>query len=343
MNSLATNGFEKRMDFQSFLAWSAKVGDNAGVKRFCETRIARALSYIRPEPCIPANPERVHRCDVVRLWCARRGIPMSLVENTVACEGVRHALQVIFAILARRGALVGIPSDVYPVYWVLAKQAGLKTHGFATFPRLELATLLAELARAGGSIALLPQPLKLQGRSWTAEELAVAEAWLRERHERRLIIDAVYAMGSRLGPSLTKLLETGQVLLLDSLSKGWLHEQIFGVAVVPHADTDVYSPTFRALVPSNNKLFVARSLLSESATLPDRIAEELDRGRLLLENRLLALRLRTLSVHGGYLLPIQANAEDLLSEHALLTIPISVFGSTEGGWSIASTLPSSRP
>lgn len=338
MTSVADAGFGRPMDFQAFLVWSARAGRADGVERLCETRIAHAFSCIRPNPPMLEPRVRMHRCDIVRLWCAARALPVPRMRNALACEGVRHALGLIFSLLARRGRAIAIPSDVYPVYWKLATRAGIRAMAFETFPQFEIEPTLAEATKADVHTVLLPYPLKLHGRSWTEEEVSIAQTWLAGQPERRLILDAVYTMGAAADRLLIRLLECGQVLLLDSLSKGWLHEQVFGVAVVPDADVDLYSEAFRSLQPENDKLLLAHALLTTSAETPDRVACELEARRTSLMARLSKLRLRTLAVSRGYLIPIEVRAEDILAQQSLMTIPVSVFGSSLKGWSIASVL-----
>lgn len=326
------------MDFQSFLTWSTGVAGLESVVRLCETRIAHAFSDIKPDLAASVSPVRMHRCDLVRLWCAVRGIPESRIRHTLACEGVRHALQIILPVLAQQGRTLALPTDVYPVYWKLAAQAGIQAMGLTTFPSFDLEAGLQRLAAADVSVLLLPNPLKLHGRYWTEKEVALAEVWLSGHPERRLIIDAVYTMGEPYGLLLQRLLGSHQVLLLDSLSKGWLHERTFGSAVVPETDISLFLKPFRALNPNNDKLFLARELLTKAAGLPTRVALELERRRQSGLSRLASLGIRTMPVERGYLLPVDGGAEELLAQNSVLTLPASVFGSSRTDWSMASVL-----
>lgn len=110
------------------------------------------------------------------------------------------------------------------------------------------------------------------------------------------------------------------------------------MAVVPDGDVDLYSEAFRGLQPENNKLLLAHALLTRSAETPDRVACELEARRTSLMARLSKLRLRTSAVSRGYLVPIEERADDLLAQQSLVTIPVSAFGSSLKGWSIASVL-----
>lgn len=327
------------MDFRRFLVWrdSARlVAPEA--ETYCETRIAHALSHLMPVISSATTSPRIHRCDLVRLWCDARRVRSS-ARTTLASEGVRDSLRVIFKVLARRGATVAMPTDVYPVYLKLAIETELKTIGFATFPTFEIDRILNAAAVAGAHHILLPQPLKLQGRVWTDEEAATVEGWLRADEQRRLLVDGVYGLGLPLDSVSKRLIETDQVVFLDSLSKGWLHEKVFGVAVIPERDVGVYTPSFRELSPTPSKLFVANELLRRFLDVPCQIDRELDTRRKALQNRISRTQRQSLPVESGYLVAVECSSEQLLKQHAILAIPASAFGSRLTEWSVASALP----
>jgi hypothetical protein len=114
---------------------------------------------------------------------------------------VRHAA---IRVLGASRCPVGLPSDVYPVYWQIAAESGVTAVPFDTFPRFDIESILSGVAAAGVAVALLPAPLKLQGRRWTAEEAATACRWLAERPDRRLILDGVYSFGCELDEVLRR-------------------------------------------------------------------------------------------------------------------------------------------
>jgi aspartate/methionine/tyrosine aminotransferase len=274
----------------------------------------------------------------VHLWCNARGVRIS-AQTTLASEGVRHSLRVIFKALARSGAAVAMPTDVYPVYLKLAIEAQLKTIGFATFPSFDIDRILNAAEVAGAHHVLLPQPLKLQGRVWTEEETATAEGWLRADGQRRLLVDAVYGLGLPLDAVSRRLIETDQVVFLDSLSKGWLHEQVFGVAVIPERDVGVYATAFRDLSPALPNLFVANELLSRFLNVPRQIERELAARRHGLLGRISRTGRQSLRANSGYLVAVECSSEQLLRQHSMLAIPASAFGSRLTEWSVASALP----
>jgi DNA-binding transcriptional MocR family regulator len=328
------------MDFAAFLAWREQVQagqPEAGIA--CETRIARAFAVIRPVLEPPAQLPRVHRCDLGRQWCALRGLPAERAPLALACAGVRHALSLLFARLARQGRRVALPADVYPVYWQLAAAAGVETFGFDTFPQFEPGAILAASAEAGCAVAVLPAPLKLHGRQWSADEARQAADWLAADPERRLVLDGVYSFGQPLAPAIHALVAGGQVIYLDSLSKGWLHERTFGIALVPPGDFDDYAAEFRSFVLTPLQLWQARELMGAYAQLPQRLLQDMAQRRSVLRERLAAAGLRMLPAEQGYFLPVAAGAAQLLQAQRLLGLPATVFGSRSPEWSIASVLP----
>jgi aspartate/methionine/tyrosine aminotransferase len=327
------------MDFTEFLVWSRHVSRTVpSGRRLCETRIARAFAPIQLTVDVPVKFATVHRCDLARLWCEVRGLP-SRSTTALICEGVRHGLGLIFKVLAQARQRVALPRDVYPVYWRIALEAGLETVGVETFPCFDLQAILEACARSETSVVVLPFPLKLHGRRWTEKEVDQAVVWLHKAPQRRLILDGVYSFGLELGTFTKRLLETGQVIYLDSLSKGWLHELVLGVAIVPQSDLDAYGNSFRSLRLSQANLFRARGLLCGFHRFPIQLTEEIEGRRDTLRELLNGAGVRVLPAVQGYFLMIEGSASVLLKEHRLLTIPATVFGSGSLHWSIASALP----
>lgn len=329
----------KLMDFRAFVDWSARARrERPDVVSLCETRIERALMGLRPDTSAGQSSGVVHRCDLARQWCELRGVP-SFSGRALVCEGVRHALAIIFRRLADNALRVAIPSDVYPVYLQIALEAGVSFSTFETFPDFDLNEILTVCAREQANHVLLPCPLKLHGRSWTDAEIQLARSWLAEDAARRLILDGVYSFGQPLDPAIQLLLATDQVFYLDSLSKGWLHARVFGTAVVPNRDLEHYVESFRSQGPAQSKLHTARQLLSHSDDLPGRLRLELARLRSALQARLMQAGLRVRGAPAGYLLAVDGAVDELLAEHGLLTIPVSAFGGTSQRVCLASALP----
>ena len=312
--------------FERFIAHQDRVRhEDPSVVQLGETRIARALAALRPDIAVPAELPKLHRCHLATAWCTRRGMPESWSPRALVCEGVRHALALIFGELARCGESIAVPSDVYPVYGQLAAAAGVGVEPIATFPELAFTATARYL--------LLPCPLKLHGRPWTDVELAQAHAWLATDPQRRLILDGVYRFDALLSASVRALIETDRVVYLDSLSKSWLHEKVFGAAVVPAQDFARWAPIFRAAGPGQAALFVARGLLERTVAVAAELAERRARTLKILDAR----GIHAAPVSSGYFIPIAMPADDVLARHHVLVIPHAVFGGTRA-WSFASAL-----
>ncbi|HEX7639903.1 MAG TPA: hypothetical protein VF457_16015 [Burkholderiaceae bacterium] len=327
------------MDFAAFIEWSRPLrAERTDLLDVAETRIAHALADLRPEVTIPETFARVHRCHLAPVWCALQGLPPEAARTAFACNGVRHGLELLLRAFARAGRRVAMPRDVYPVYWRIAAAAGVATSALDTFPAFDLSQLLAQATADGASVVLLPAPLKLHGRAWTAAEADVAARWLAQDGERRILLDGVYAFGQPLGTALLRLIATDQVFYLDSLSKGWLHELVFGMVLAPQRDGESLRDIFRALQPGQRQLFLARELMTRFHDFPRRLAHELDRRRAELARRLADAGVAARPVTRGYLVAIEASATALLANHRVLALPASVFGSPRHDLSIASAL-----
>jgi hypothetical protein len=322
------------VSFEQFLTWSAEVRrENPSAVALCETRIHKALADLQPKLAVPSPVPKIHRCHLARDFCALRGLPEGADKRALVCEGVRHGLSLWFAALAKEGRSVALPRDVYPVYGVLARAAGVTTVPVDTFPEPSLPQLFGE----SGAV-LAPFPWKLHGRAWNRGEVDAALAWLKADPSRRLALDGVYGFGAPATPELLELLATGQVLLFDSLSKGFLHAQVFGVALVPEQDFAALAVSFRAASPSPEKLWMAAQLIASGQATPGAVEARLAELRAAAVASLTRLELEHEPVGRGYLIPVRASAEEALRRGAL-TLPLSVFGGTAGDWSIASALP----
>jgi DNA-binding transcriptional MocR family regulator len=306
--------------FEDFIALQQRVPPTT--LQLGETRISRALAAIRPVIEVPADVAKVHRCHLATAWCARRGMPATWSARALVCEGVRAALALIFGEL--RGEPIAIPRDVYPVYWQLAERAGVSAIAIDTFPRLRFADT---------RYLVLPCPFKLHGRAWTAAEFEAAHRWLAADRSRRLILDGVYSFDAPLAPDVIALIETDQVIYLDSLSKSWLHEKVFGTAVVPVQDAARWTPVFRAAAPSQAALFTARALLEAPVAVEAELASRRTRTLAGLATR----GLTPAAPSRGYFIPIEIDAQLALERHDVLLIPFAVFGGT-APWSFASAL-----
>ena len=325
------------LDFQGFLDWKKEALLHFPQARdFSETRLARAFSDQAPKPSV--DPSRtIHRCDLGRLWLEVRQLPSEIEDRARVCAGVRAALQGLFTGFAQQRTRLVIPSDVYPVYGEIAARAGLGAFPAPTFPELHLARLLATMAASHITHVLLPYPLKLYGRPWTDEEVDTAIQWLKDNSMRRRLLDSVYSFGASLADHRLRLLfDTDQVIYLDSLSKGWLHEWAMGVAILPEQDFYALAPCLMPPVEVGQPQ-VAHALLTQCPTYPQKLGALIDAHRNATEANLSEWGVSS-TAKRGYLLPVERNHLDLLVEQNVIALPTSVFGSRVPGWSIVSAL-----
>lgn len=323
------------MNFNGFLAWRARV-TSPEVLLACETRLSSACASLVPQ--IEGTGDVPHRCDLARLWGRLRGLEGVEPGTLLLCHGVREGLSLLFSRFSRQGRPLGLPRDVYPLYLSMAASAGIEFSLFDTFPDFDLAGIFSFLENSDIEILLLPKPLVLQGRDWSDQEVFLALQWLARSPSRRIMLDAIYCMGRRYGRGTHQLLRTGQVFLLDSLSKGWLHEGVLGVVLVPRSDRLDYFGDFSALPPDIEQLRVAEALLSTQPAFPLHLGRVLETKRAQAVHWLKARGVSLNPVDQGYFLPIQKSAEVLLDRHGVLALPVSVFGSKKLDWSVISTL-----
>jgi aspartate/methionine/tyrosine aminotransferase len=331
------------VNFSAFLEWKAQIKrDRPHVVDLSETRIAVAFGHLRSHPIASSASARVHRCDLARTWCRVRGFPDTFAGRALVSEGVRDALTTLFRVHAAAGQTVAIPSDVYPVYWQIAAASGVTAVPFETFPHFDIDSILSGVAASGASVALLASPLKLHGRRWTSSEAAFACRWLAEQADRRLILDGVYSFGCDLDAPTRALIDTGQVVYLDSLSKGWLHEKVFGAVVVPADDFMLYRDAFRSRGPRQEQLVLAATLLDAHANFPRELSDALAVARASLTEKLVRAGLEHSHLENGYLAIVERTADEVLDHFGLMMIPASVFGVRERGYCLASSL-AARP
>lgn len=325
------------LDFQGFLDWKKEALLHFPQARdFSETRLARTFSDQIPKPSVdPGCP--AHRCDLGRLWLEVRQLPSEIGARARVCAGVRAALQGLFVGFAQQRTRIVVPSDVYPVYGDLAARAGLGVFTASTFPELHLARLLATMTASHITHVLLPYPLKLHGRPWSDEEVDTAVQWLKGNSMRRLLLDGVYSFGASLADHrLLALFDTDQVVYLDSLSKGWLHEWVMGVTILPEQDFYALAPCLMPPVEVGQPQ-VAHALLTQCPTYPQKLQAQLEAHRSATQLNFPEWGVRS-TAERGYLLPVERNHVDLLATQGVIALPASAFGSNRTDWSIVSAL-----
>lgn len=301
-----------------------------------ETNPWRALANLTP--AVPQDlVTPVDRDELAAAWLRTFSLDENCTARTLLSSGVRHSLPLIFSVLTNRSAQLLLPVDVYPVYGQLAYAAGVTTETFPTIPELQLPDQ--------GDWLLLPNPLKPAGRWLNSTEVKQIKEWLEKRPDRRLLLDIVYTFERQLHPTTRELLETGRTVLLHSLSKGWLHQQIFGVALVPECEHAALAAAFSNSAPDLAALRSARDLLTACPEYPDVIGAEIRRRRQRMLERLPEIvRDRATfpaeTVAAGYLMAVNLDPGELLEKYRLFTAPLTIFGSSNTDYCVMSVLSS---
>jgi len=297
-----------------------------------ESNIWRSLSHLIPDINFQGS-NHIHRCHLAEAWLQAFDMPSHLSKYTMISTGVRHSLRLLLKELSFMSGEILMPTDVYPVYHEISRSCGLAVREFETFPEFRLPD--------EGRWLLLPNPIKPAGRWMTLDEVGYVEDWLKSDPERRVLIDGVYNFQSPIHESTRALLATQQVFFLHSLSKSFLHPKVMGVCIIPEQDWEMLSPTFRSNSPDQSNLQLANSLLREHLDISQAVDETTTHYR----NRMLAnlpVELKSIVAsaqsRAGYFTLIAASQEELLTNHRILSMPLTVFGSRNIRFSVLSSL-----
>ncbi|GAB7110561.1 hypothetical protein JCM4814A_88780 [Streptomyces phaeofaciens JCM 4814] len=322
-------------EFQEFR--QRQLGASSSLLDAAETNVYRALAPMRPEQ--PTDMRTVHRCDLARAWLRRFELPQEWSGQAMVCRGVRHGLGVVFHRLHAEQARLWLPSDVYPVYFELARAAGLEP---ASYPTLPTPALPRSPADHRPEYLLLANPSKPLGRYLTDAECDAVISWLRESPHRRLLIDSVYDLGAPFAAGTRRLLDTGCAVLLHSVTKGWLWPRTFGVVLLGPGQAEL-AEAFRADPPTSAQLRLADRLLTEHSDVPRQVVDELAaRAERLFERLpddvLGAIPTASRTCPGNYFFPVGIPAETLQREYGVLALPAGVFGESSWTGSVLTSL-----
>jgi aspartate/methionine/tyrosine aminotransferase len=323
------------MNFAEFQQSREKIlRERESVLDCAETNLYRALACLAP-PTFPPPSTTIHRCHVAAEWAECFGFANETARRALVSCGVRDSLAILFQHYAGANSRLWLPRDNYPVYAELARSAELATSEFPTLNDI----LWPDATPASyAEILLVTNPLKPTGRWLNSRDVQQLEVWLAQDASRRLLLDAVYTFGTEFHPTTLRLLKTRQAILLHSVTKGWLHPRLFGVALVPEADFAMLAPVFRAKPPPPN-LSHARELLTQHRATPAAVATALACTR----EKFAAAMPQTIQLPAcgdapGYFFPVSAPWQILLDRHGILGLPASVFGSQREDITILSSL-----
>ncbi|MFE1946684.1 aminotransferase class I/II-fold pyridoxal phosphate-dependent enzyme [Streptomyces massasporeus] len=322
-------------EFQEFR--QRRLSASSSLLDAAETNVYRALAPMRPEPSTDVTT--VHRCDLARAWLRRYALPEEWSGHALVSRGVRHGLGAVFHWLRSVQARLWLPGDVYPVYFELARAAGLTP---ASYPTLPAPALPRSPADRRPEYLLLANPSKPLGRYLSDAECAAVISWLRQSPRRHLLIDSVYDLGAPFAAGTRRLLDTGRAVLLHSVTKGWLWPRTFGVVLLGPAHTGL-AEALRADPPTSAQLRLADRLLTEHGDVPGQVADDLAARAERLFERLpddvrAAIPTASRTCPGNYFFPVEIPAETLRREYGVLAMPVGVFGESSWSGSILTSL-----
>jgi aspartate/methionine/tyrosine aminotransferase len=316
------------MNYEQFLSVRADVRrTRRPLHDLSEINLYRSLAPHFAAIAPSSHSESPYRCHIAERFLARARIDVELKSRALVSHGVRRSLGALFALLARRGARVGIPDDVYPTYLELASAAEVQVTTYSA-----RAGLPASLQ--GIDALLVCEPLKPWGTTLTKSDVEALTQWVAAAPERMLIVDSAYSL-----PATTQamtLLDRGVAVLLLSLSKGWLIPDHVGLCVVPERWQNQAREVFSQLPKDTERLRIGYAALTEHFDRVEgvqaHIAHRARRLDVFTEARpeLQATRCT------GYFAVAQRAFEDLLDQD-VLAVPASVFGGPKS-WSLLSSL-----
>ena len=326
------------MNYEQFKVFRDQVVTKPSVKRLDCMNLSKAMSHLLDSIPKPSTVSQWTTNNVIELWAKNMGIAnnkdIKNYEKNIACaSGVREILNGIFKLIAKQGKDLWLPDDVYPIYWKLAKEAGIKTNAFSTIPKLDL-TFLNNTSKK--SVVLLPNPITPLGRHLNDYEVEELKTWVTSSKERRLIIDAVYTFENQFDNRTLELWKTEQAFIAHSLSKSWLSSGVLGVALIP---SDITPSLRNVLEPlTEGSVDKATQIMTSLPELPNTLKKVF-----IDEWKRLTPHIQQISPgfkppETGYFSTIKRATEAILEKDSTLTIPASIFGSKDTELSIISCL-----
>lgn len=309
------------MNFEQFEAWRSEK-KKQGWLDLGATNLYQALGG-EPglEPIDPMEePLAKHRCHLGEAF--ERRLRTGRPEAISVCLGVRDALAGLFEHLAKQGRSAALPSDVYPRYGQLARQAGLGVEEWSA--REARAQGFGEaIAIAGSQGALLVcDPLKPWGGQIEESDGAELEAWAKAGG--LLIIDAAYGLDP--SPWRRRAIEEGWALVIGSISKGWLEPWRAGVCVAPRAEREWIREAIRSRASQEEAVRVGRMALDRHPERPRLVAEAIQARWARAIEALAARGVQIDPPREGYFLESE-KSQSWWASREVIAAPASVWGS----------------
>lgn len=273
------------------------------------------------------------------------GHPTQMLQNVLGygerddivkpIPGVRAALEDIFVDAKRNGWTLALPEDVYPFYWDAAERAGYDASTLIRFPTLPQPDFSPLSVAEDATIVVLTAPLSPLGRHLNEEEISFLSNWLEEDIERMLVLDTVYDYETPLHPSIWKLWESEQTIILNSMSKTHLQRGLFGIAMLPVGL--LMAPKLRRPTPEGEQAATDALTHHPHHAVDQQRAFDAEWKRLTPAIEKMTGQTFT-PPENGYMATVNISFQDALSEHNTLVVPASVFGSKKPNLSILTCL-----
>jgi len=293
-----------------------------------------ALAFARTEGAPEACEGPPSPADLVSAWSQATGVVVPECHRVIG-TGVRDLLGAAFEFVAEAGDTLWLPADVYPVYWELARQSGLRPRAFRTMPRPDWSFLESIHDRA---TVLLPMPLSPLGRALAPTEVEALRRWLEADGRRTLLLDTVYAYDflttRRVLEPLAEMAD--RCAILWSCAKSWLRPGALGVGQVPTAWRDAMLPRMSA--PAAEEGRALASALTHAPHLPAALQGAFRGQWRRLTPRVRAVQPTWQPPETGYFAVLELAFERLHQQHGILAVPATVFGSSDAEVSVVTCL-----
>lgn len=307
------------MNYESFLALREELlKTRPDLVDLAELNLYRSLVPHFPPIHPSTHHEAPYRCHVAERFLAQLELDDTLKPRTQVSHGVRRSLRALFGLLASRGAKVGVPNDVYPVYQQLAADAGVDMAPYAARSGLPALEALDEL-----EALLVCEPLKPWGTALTSNDADRLTAWVREKPTRMLLVDSAYATPPT--EQTRRLLHNDVAVLLASLSKGWLIPDHAGLCIVPSRWQRDAREVFAQLPKDERRLRIGYAALTEHSSRALEVTAFLAKRAQTLDALTLSRPELRASRCMGYF-AIAERSFDELVHLGVLAAPASVFG-----------------
>lgn len=286
-----------------------------------------------PQIAASTDPRAAHRCHLAEAFLSHLGLSQSGYKSrTLISQGVRYSLSLIFKQLAHEhAAQLILPSDVYPVYAVLAKEAGLAHETYAARAHLPWTRLESHF----GWCLLVCDPLKpwgggLDNDQWDRlAEVATATGSL-------VLIDRAYDLSLPAGLR-SHLEQQSPFAILGSLSKGWLSPLRGGLVLASERQAQSWRPAFQQAACDTQAIRRAYAALRDHPDRPGQVGAAIAKSRHQMLSQLAARQIPVSDPGAGYFLTTPLSPPDLLA-CGVLGLPPSVFGAQEEPGCVISTL-----